>query len=213
MINHKDLSKHQLKTKCIHGKVHTRVFYVCQRDKHYDCACGRAVKCQETMLKRYGYRFALQVPEFNAKMMRTTFQPKEFTWPSGRKSLYQGYEHYLYTELLKTVAEEEIVTNRAIIKTFPYLNGAGENAIYFPDAQVGDVIYEVKSPFTYKNDSNSERKIQAVLNAKQQVELWIFVNEKVFFRRVFFVDGRKHMYYPNVITQEMRDGAPKTIPI
>lgn len=186
-------------TTCIHGATQSRGFHVMKQARTFDCMCdySRAnAKRAETTLERYGVRHVMQVPEIFSKAQRTAFGSKMYKWPSGNETSYQGYENWLYDILLKDVPENGIVTDRAKIKTFNYVTVDGAEVVYYPDAQVGNVIYEVKSWFTYDCDKSIELKSQAVVEAKYTMEVWFFEKKNHYYRRVFLPDGRKYFFHP-----------------
>lgn len=135
--------------KCIHGKTTERYVKHMVHQKRYDCNCDKSVplkKSKITCMRKYGVSNAMQSPELFAKQRKSMFSVKQYFWPSRRLSTYQGYEHWLFDELLIHYEEDSIVTESDKIETFI------EDGIihtYFPDAQRGTVIYEVKSWHTY----------------------------------------------------------------
>ncbi|KAG4065099.1 hypothetical protein HA402_007496 [Bradysia odoriphaga] len=108
-------------------------------------------------MARFGVRNAMQNPEVFRRNRQAMFKQKLFVWPSGKRSLYMGNEHFLYKLLLTTMKEEDIDVCGNI--TFPYLNVSHDLAVYFPDAIVGNVVYEVKSWFTLDADKNIRLKM------------------------------------------------------
>ncbi len=144
------------------------------------------------MMTRYGQRNAMHVPEFVAKQMKTSFGFKDFLWPSGAVTKYQGFEHFLYKRLLKTHTETDIITDRTQIPSFEYQAEDGINCVFYPDAMVGTTIYEVKSVHTYKlHSANVIKKCEAVaLKQQYTMELFIFESESKFFR---------HQWLPSVV--------------
>lgn len=192
-------SKYRLsvRAKCIHGKIMEREWLTFKKRPY--CICRTVEVRKKTLMSRYGVPNPMHYPPFLSKQRKTAFSKKEYVWPSGRSTLYQGYKHYLYDILLKTFAEEAIITDPQYIRSFTYTNDEGQSAQYYPDAQTGNVIYEVKSWFTYGIDKNIEAKVEAVVQAGMQMELWIFETKDIFFRRIDYVDGRKVFIHPRAI--------------
>lgn len=214
---HKNTTEYRMKAKCIHGICFTRLARNVRRNKLYECICNKfelqKQRTEETCMKKYGHRNVMQVPEFFQKARRTAFESKRYIWPSGRVTMYQGYENWLYEQLLLTFSENEIVTEK--LQTFQYVDADGDTRTYFPDAQVGNVVYEVKSWYTYGLQKEiTERKVEAVVAAKYTAEVWIFEKKSIFFRRISHADGRKELCYPeSIFTDAILAAAPNTVPI
>lgn len=68
----------------------------------FNCRCdGRSEQSREaTNMKRCNVRNVMQHPDIRGKCIQSSFAPKGFVWPSGRKTTYQGYENWLYEVLL-----------------------------------------------------------------------------------------------------------------
>lgn len=191
----------QLKTLCAHGNAQVRSFAtISSRHKsadQFDCRCDAAAtlaKRRRTFLTRYGVAHPMHVPAFAAKAKATAFSFKAFTWPSGRITKCQGHEHFLYPILLEQYVEDEIVTEN--VRPFRYMTDDLVDHVYTPDAIVGQVVYEVKSPFTYKLDVNVERKVKAVIDENFTFEIFIFTSRHVYWRLIHYADGRRHMLHP-----------------
>lgn len=215
-----------IRIKCIHDKVITRrfkpMFLRSIKDGRiintFDCTCDPSVqikRSEATALLRYGQRNGMQVPEIFAKQRASAFAQKQFTWPSGKITTYQGYENWLYNILLQTNTESDIKTKTMSIAHFEYVVDDGSTHIYYPDAQIGNIIYEAKSWHTFGEEIiKTDLKMRAVLRDGYQTELWIFESPTIYFRRVWYTDGRKILYHPNqFFTPEAIAAAPKINPI
>lgn len=81
------------------------------------------------------------------------YKHKEYTMPSGKVILCQGYENILLDELIKSYDECDIKTDRRDMPVFWY-EYKGKTHRYFPDVYVtsNNTIYEVKSSYTLNKD-------------------------------------------------------------
>lgn len=192
------IGKHNsyIRSTCVHGVTAERIYrYVKKRNvgepDQFNCQCGfetRKARCVATCMKKYGVRNPMQDKEIYSRNRASAFGQKQYVWPSGRKSLYQGYENWLYLVLLKTVEEDDILVGD-LVMTFDYTNQSGESAVYNPDVQVGRIIYEVKSWFSVRCDLNLQLKQQAVLDAGFEFHLWVFEKVDLYFRFIKKPDG------------------------
>ncbi len=197
--------KRALRTLCKNGHTRLRDFYeVIGRNSRapdqFNCNCGNTLsndRRKATFMKRFGVGNAMQVPDFFSKQRKSCFASKTFVWPSGRTSLYQGYEHWLYAVLLKTHTEDDIVTEAGVIETFDYVvDGAPRK--YYPDAQTGNVIHEVKSWYTYGRDGDINAKRAAVIAAGFTFHLWIFEKANIYHQFPVYPDGTKSAIFSRV---------------
>lgn len=194
----------RLQTWCVHGKSQIRVYRTIGRGALYrqpemfNCRCNKVThrKLQRTMLRRYGVANPMQVPAFASKCKASAYSFKEYCWPSGRITQYQGVEHYIYPILMASNAESEIKTERATIRTFHFMDAGLMDHTYYPDAIVGNIVYEVKTPFTYQLDTNIELKSKAVNDENFIFEIYIFTSKNTYWRLINYPDGRRHMVHP-----------------
>lgn len=164
-------------TFCIHGKHTTASFQSLRCLKRVDCCCAEFVnaKKEKTVSLRYGVKHVMHHPPFYAKNKRSAYEKKLYTWPSGKVTTFMGYEKWLYEVLLAGgVPESAMITDAADMVHFPYTNSKLTPAVYFPDLQIANVVFEVKSQFTYDSDENITRKVDAVIAGGYIFELWIF---------------------------------------
>lgn len=115
--------------------------------------------------------------EKSCKVNKTT---KKFVFPSGKSVSYQGYENIALNELLTLYKEENIENDRKYIPNIKYkLNN--KQHYYYPDIYIKseNLIIEVKSTWTYKNDLiKNINKALAVRKAGYKFEFWIYNNKK-----------------------------------
>lgn len=103
----------------------------------------------KVMMEKYGSHYALQIPEFFHKAMKSSFSKKNYIFPSGRSEDVMGYEPYVLDYLLKKTHEDDIFVGDKV-PTFDYTDENGKRRKYYPDIFViVDKIIEVKSTWTF----------------------------------------------------------------
>lgn len=107
-------------------------------------------KRKEVMLDRYGVENPSQVLEFHNKKFASGYNSKEYTFPSGKTVLVQGYEDRALDILLGHYHEDEIDVHDEV-PTITYYTPDGKEHRYFPDIHIPseNLIIEVKSQYTY----------------------------------------------------------------
>lgn len=133
-------------------------------------ACSDEVrdKMGQTMIERYGVEFNAQRDEH----AQYQFNRKEYTFPSGRKVLVQGYEDKAIDYMLNEgISETDIITGSAPIKDVIgeiWYDFNNEKHRYFPDFYLkdSDTIIEIKCPYTLisNKDMNIEKFKAAISN-------------------------------------------------
>lgn len=100
-------------------------------------------KIQQTMLDRYGYKHALQVPEFRIKQLKNSYSVTERVI-KGKRFLLQGFEEFVLNRMLKHRPVEDIDGQPLKGLLLP------DGRLYRPDFYIRskDVYIEVKSDFT-----------------------------------------------------------------
>ncbi len=113
-------------------------------------------KIEMTNLRRYGVSNPAMDPVIYAKGMRTRFQSKPYTFPSGRIVYLQGYEHQVLTELLNSgIHEKDIRCSAGEVPSFKYFDPIAQRVRrYFPDFFLPRLnwIIEVKSRWTFSGE-------------------------------------------------------------
>lgn len=198
----------KLKTLCSHGVTQLRNYSSCvanfrqgRGNESFNCTCDTKGRRRATNMKRYSVPNPAQHPAFSAKMVASLFRTKTFTWPSGKETLYQGWENFLYGILLQRFSEDDIVTERDKIQTFAYTNIKGRPAVYFPDAMVGKIAFECKSDRSATLDVNLMLKLEAANNAGFTIELYMFMSPGTYFRHVRTPDNVRVLECPDNILE------------
>lgn len=151
-------------------------------------------KIVNTMQERFGVPYAMQNPHIFSKQLSTSFNTKDFIFPSGRVEKIRGYEDICILELLKTYKEDEIIIDPLKIPVISYnkiLNNVEKKSKYFPDILLPDKIIEVKSIFTFeRHKENNERKFKACAESGYNIEVWIYNrNKQVIDKKIYNKKG------------------------
>ncbi|GAH02530.1 unnamed protein product, partial [marine sediment metagenome] len=73
-------------------------------------------KTKDTNLERYGVEYPIQNPEIFKKQKESAFAFKKYTFPSGRVTQYQGFEHFCFSDLMEEgIIEDDISNETGII--------------------------------------------------------------------------------------------------
>lgn len=179
--------------KCIHGKVDTRCGKDMRRRNSVDCLCTVKERRAHTCRARYGETHPMQNDDIAYKSFLNAKRFKEYKYPSGEVIKYQGFENRLLDILVNKFPENQIKTGKANVKTFRYNKPSGRIGKFYPDAQVGHTIYEVKSYFTYfLEKQKTEAKMRKVAASGYTGELYVFddKNKVNYTRKVYKPNGR-----------------------
>lgn len=110
------------------------------------------------------------------KNWKNCTQNKEYTLPSGKIVIYQGYEHYVLDILLKLYDETEIDIHPDLIIDYIFEEKYRK---HYPDIFVPkeNLVIEVKSKFTYSVcvEKNKQKQI-AAKNLGYRYEFWIILD-------------------------------------
>jgi hypothetical protein len=108
-------------------------------------------KIKISNFKKFGVENPSQCPVVAKNKLKSSYLKKEYIFPSGRKELVQGYEHFEITRLLKIYHEDDIVINQLEMPEIWYFKD-GKKHRYFPDIFIPkeNKIIEVKSDYTLK---------------------------------------------------------------
>lgn len=134
-------------------------------------------KQKQTMIKKYGVENASHSPELFSKNRKSRFSKKKFIFKSGRIDYVQGYEPLCLNELLKTIHEDDIVTDPLLVPSIIYEKFNGVKASYYPDIYIKSLhkIIEVKSVYTFeREEERNERKLISVALEGYNCELWVY---------------------------------------
>ena len=135
----------------------------------------------ETSRINYGVDYPNQNPEHFEKYSHKRYKRKELITPSGKTIYLQGYEPFVYHQLLKEYKEEEILSRRTEVPVIWYRLGTTIHR-YFCDFFLPHInlIIEVKSLYTYKIAKESG-KIDICLQVARQngcnTMVWIMNNK------------------------------------
>jgi hypothetical protein len=134
-------------------------------------------KRKKTLFKNFGVEHPAQNREIYRKIQKSAYEKKEYTFPSGKTTMIQGYEHFALNMLLERYPEEVIETDyEGEVPSIPYILD-GNTHIYFPDISIAGTnrLIEVKSEHTWNRD---ERKNMAKMHAcaaqGYKIECWFF---------------------------------------
>lgn len=108
-------------------------------------------KTTNTMIEKYGVENPSQVPEFAEKKLKSSYLKKEYTLPSGKIELVQGYEDFEIDRLLTIYNEDDLILNQ-LDKPEIWYEYKGKKCRYIPDIYIpkDNKIIEVKSTHTMK---------------------------------------------------------------
>lgn len=117
----------------------------------------------------------MQIPEIFQKAQENQYTNKEYTLPSGKTVIIQGYESVVLDLLLK-VYNENLLTFKTAYQ-YDIEGKTDELYMYFPDFEIFNVVIEVKSQYTLITDLNKNlSKFSGVVtNGK---DLTVFVTNK-----------------------------------
>lgn len=106
-------------------------------------------KKEDNLLLKYGVRNVSQVPYIAQKIFENSKKYRTYLTPSGKEIKLQGYEPYIYNQLLDYFSEEEIISDRDKIPNIKYIYD-NKKKIYYPDFYIPkeNLIIEVKSTYT-----------------------------------------------------------------
>lgn len=109
-------------------------------------------KIRQTNLEKYGVENPSQVPEIAEKKLKSSYLKKEYTFPSGKINLVQGYEPFEIDRLLDIYDETELITSQLEMPEIWYVGLDNKMHRYSPDIYIPseNKIIEVKSCRTMK---------------------------------------------------------------
>ena len=130
----------------------------------------------ESSRLHFGVDHPMQNPIIADRSSKNAFLTKEYTYPSGKKILVQGYENMALDILLKTYDEADIETEKSKMPEYWYIGDDIKYHKYFPDIWIAkdNLIIEVKSIYTYEmKKRNVDIKRKAVEYCGQTFKLMI----------------------------------------
>jgi hypothetical protein len=137
-------------------------------------------KCQDTLEKRTGFRYPMQVAEYLDKAQKKRFKRKLYTFPSGRVEAVMGYEPQCIDLLLREGCYEDdiVVGNTNVPRIMYYVEGDPRPHRYYMDIYVKseDRAIEVKCGYTYYSDpkTNEAKWIETSKKCKGGIDVYVF---------------------------------------
>lgn len=139
-------------------------------------------KSIETNLEKYGVVHHSQNSNIADKMLKGSYNKKQYSLPSGNVINYQGYENFAFDELLniEKINETDIVVNRKDVPTIWYNDKNGKKHRHYVDFYIKSQnrCVEVKSTWTINQDKNNVfEKQTAAIDLGYKYDIWIFNNK------------------------------------
>jgi len=116
-------------------------------------------------------------------MLKSSFNKKQYTMPSGKIVDYQGYENFAFDELINIegVGEEDLIINRKDVPEIWYIDKLGKRRRHYVDMYIKSQnrCIEVKSNWTNQEKNNVFEKQHAAINQElgYKYEIWIYDNK------------------------------------
>lgn len=79
-------------------------------------------KIKNDCISKHGVPYFMQVPEIAQKCFDNSFKTHQYLLPSGKTVNYQGYENYVWDELLETLNETDIISGCMNVPNIEYLD-------------------------------------------------------------------------------------------
>jgi hypothetical protein len=136
-------------------------------------------KSKQTWLNKYGVEHPSQNAEYAEKHSKTSYNRKEYTFPSGKKISYQGFENYALDNLIinEKINESDIITGCKNVPTVWYNDETNKKHRHYVDIFIPsqNKCIEVKSTWT------AEKKKDCIFlkqNAAKELgynyEIWVY---------------------------------------
>jgi hypothetical protein len=146
--------------------------------KHFSQTEEFKNKVIQTNLKKYGVQHHSQNAEVSEVMLKSAYNIKQYTFPSGKIISYQGYENFAFDDLLniENVLEDDIFTNRTEVPELWYTDKSNKLRRHFVDIYIKSQnrCIEVKSTWTNQEKNNVLEKKQSAINLGYNYEIWIY---------------------------------------
>ena len=138
-------------------------------------------KMKQTCMKIYGCEHQSQNAEISEKQSKNAYKSKDYTFPSGRIEIIQGYEHFMLNDLLKeNISEDDISVKRNEVPTVWYIDENEKKHRYYVDCFIKSQnrCIEAKSTWTAeKKKYVIFLKQKALKDAGYECEIWIYNNK------------------------------------
>jgi hypothetical protein len=135
----------------------------------------------ETNIEKYGVVHHSQNANIADKMLKGSYNKKQYTFPSGNVINYQGYENFAFDELLniEKINETDIIVNRKEVPEIWYNDKNGKKHRHYVDFYIKSQnrCIEVKSAWTNQDKNNVFEKQTAAIDLGYKYDIWIFDNK------------------------------------
>jgi hypothetical protein len=134
-------------------------------------------KIKQTCLKKYGVENVSQNSEIMEKITKKSFSRKEFIFPSGKKQLVQGYEHFALNDILNidNIEENDVIIGAKNVPNIWYNDDNNKLHRHYVDIfiQSKNLCIEVKSTWTIIKP-NVFIKQNAAKKLGYNYEIWLY---------------------------------------
>jgi len=162
-------------------EIRDRVQKTVQERYGVDYSCQSQIvknKTIETNMKNYGVSYPIQNAEFSEKHLKSCYNIKKYTLPSGKIIDYQGYENFAFDELFQKekIDEKELIISRKDVPVIWYKDKTGKERRHFVDMYLPlqNRCIEVKSTWTNQEKNNVLEKKEAAEKLGYIYEIWIY---------------------------------------
>ena len=135
-------------------------------------------KTIQTNLQKYGVPHHSQNAKVSETMLKSSYNLKHYSLPSGKIINYQGYENFALDKLLKEdhILEEDIITDRRDVPEIWYTDKTNKLRRHYVDFYIKtqNRCIEVKSTWTNQEKNNVFEKQSAAINIGYKYDIWIF---------------------------------------
>jgi hypothetical protein len=135
-------------------------------------------KTIQTSLQKYGVPHHSQNAKVSETMLKSSYNLKHYSLPSGKIINYQGYENFALDKLLNEehILEEDIITDRRDVPEIWYTDKTNKLRRHYVDFYIKSQnrCIEVKSTWTNQEKNNVFEKQSAAINIGYKYDIWIF---------------------------------------
>ena len=136
-------------------------------------------KSIQTNLKNYGVDHPSQNAEYAEKHSKTSYNRKEYTFPSGKKISYQGFENYALNNLIinEKIDESDIINGCKNVPTIWYNDENNKKHRHYVDIFIPSLnkCVEVKSTWTAEKKKDCIfLKQNAAKALGYNYEIWVY---------------------------------------
>jgi len=135
-------------------------------------------KIKTTNLERYGVEYVSQNPIIAERMIKMSYNKKDYILPSGKIIKIQGYENYALDELIaNNINEYDIITGCSKVPEIWYIDKNGKKRRHFVDIFIPSCnkCIEIKSAWTMETQKDIVfLKQEAAKKLGYLYEIWIY---------------------------------------